>query len=166
MIPEFCRQIFEKSFNIKVNGNPSSVSRVVPCGRTNRRRDGHDEANSHFSQLCERTWQWQSQYELQHNSLNNLQTIDQKAKEIWEGLLNSWRILNCNVHYWPEFTNCGIDRAMIMGVILLYIWGSLFLLLLFYFPLRLHRACGRSDMESECLLPSSERTSVTTMHVN
>jgi len=29
---------------------PSSGSRVVPCGRTDR----HDEANSRFSQFCER----------------------------------------------------------------------------------------------------------------
>jgi hypothetical protein len=31
---EFCRQIFEKYSNIKFNENPSSGSRVVPCGRT------------------------------------------------------------------------------------------------------------------------------------
>jgi hypothetical protein len=30
---EFCRQIFEKSSNIKFHENPSSGSRVVPCGR-------------------------------------------------------------------------------------------------------------------------------------
>jgi len=42
-------QIFEKSSNIKFHGNPSSGSRVVPCGQTDR----HDEANSRFSQFCE-----------------------------------------------------------------------------------------------------------------
>jgi len=31
---EFSRQIFEKSTNIKFHENPSSGSRVVPCGRT------------------------------------------------------------------------------------------------------------------------------------
>ena len=31
---EFSRQIFEKSSNIKFHENPSSGSRVVPCGRT------------------------------------------------------------------------------------------------------------------------------------
>jgi len=31
---EFFQQIFEKSSNIKFNENPSSGSRVVPCGRT------------------------------------------------------------------------------------------------------------------------------------
>ena len=34
--PEFSRQIFEKSSNIIFNENPSSGSRVVPCGRTDR----------------------------------------------------------------------------------------------------------------------------------
>jgi hypothetical protein len=38
---EFSRQIFEKSSNIKFHENPSSGSRVVPCGRTDR----YDEAN-------------------------------------------------------------------------------------------------------------------------
>ena len=31
---EFSRQIFEKVSNIKFHQNPSSGSRVVPCGRT------------------------------------------------------------------------------------------------------------------------------------
>ena len=42
---EFSRQIFEYS-NIKFHENPSSGSRAVPYGRT----DGHDKANSRFSQ--------------------------------------------------------------------------------------------------------------------
>ena len=44
---EFSRHISEKSSNIKFHENPSSGSRVLPCGRTKR----HDEANSRFSQL-------------------------------------------------------------------------------------------------------------------
>jgi hypothetical protein len=38
---EFSRQVFEKkkSSNIKFNQNPSSESRVVPCGRTDGRTD-------------------------------------------------------------------------------------------------------------------------------
>jgi hypothetical protein len=44
---EFSRQILEKSTNIKFHENPSSGSRVVPCGRTDR----HDEANSRFSKF-------------------------------------------------------------------------------------------------------------------
>jgi hypothetical protein len=47
---EFSRQIFEKVSNVKFNQNPSNGSRDVPCGRT----DGHYEANSRFSQFCER----------------------------------------------------------------------------------------------------------------
>jgi len=44
------RQCIEKHSNIKFHENTSSGSRVVPCGQT----DGHDEANSRFSQFCER----------------------------------------------------------------------------------------------------------------
>jgi len=47
---EFSRQIFENYPNIKFRENSSSGSRVVSCGRTDRR----DEANSRFSQFCER----------------------------------------------------------------------------------------------------------------
>jgi len=46
---EFTRQISEKYSNTKFHENPSSGSRVVPCGRTDR----HDEANSRFSQFGE-----------------------------------------------------------------------------------------------------------------
>jgi hypothetical protein len=41
---EFSRQIFEKYSNFRFHENPSTVSAVVPCGRTDR----HDEANSRF----------------------------------------------------------------------------------------------------------------------
>ena len=44
---EFSRQIFETHTNIKFHENPSSGSRVVPCGQTDR----HDEAKSRFSQF-------------------------------------------------------------------------------------------------------------------
>jgi hypothetical protein len=49
---EFSRHIFggKKSSDIKCNENPSSGSRVVPRGRTDRR----DEANSPFSYFFER----------------------------------------------------------------------------------------------------------------
>jgi len=40
----------EKYSNIKINENPSSGA---PCGLTDRRTYGHDEANSRFSQFCE-----------------------------------------------------------------------------------------------------------------
>jgi hypothetical protein len=42
--------VLEKSSNVKFHENPSSGSRVVPCGRT----DWHDEANNRFSQFWER----------------------------------------------------------------------------------------------------------------
>jgi len=44
---EFSRHIFEKYSKIKFHENPSSGSRVVPCGQ----RDGHDEANRGFSKF-------------------------------------------------------------------------------------------------------------------
>jgi hypothetical protein len=46
----FSRQVFEKSSDMKLRQNPPSGSRVIPCGQT----DGHDKANSRFSQFCER----------------------------------------------------------------------------------------------------------------
>jgi len=39
MTLEFYRQTFEKSSNIKYDENPSSESRVLPRGRTDRRTD-------------------------------------------------------------------------------------------------------------------------------
>ena len=48
---EFSRKIFEKYASIKFHENPPSQSGVVPWGR----RDRHDEADSRFSHLCERT---------------------------------------------------------------------------------------------------------------
>jgi hypothetical protein len=46
---------FEKYSNIKFHENPSSGSRVVPCGQTDVGTDGHDEASSRFPQFCELT---------------------------------------------------------------------------------------------------------------
>jgi len=48
---EFSRRILEKSSKTKFSKNPSSGSRVDPCGRTDGRTDRHDEANSSFSQF-------------------------------------------------------------------------------------------------------------------
>jgi hypothetical protein len=49
----FFLQIFEKkSLIIKFHQNPSSGSRIVPCGRT----DGHEEGNSCSSQFCKRAY--------------------------------------------------------------------------------------------------------------
>jgi len=44
-------QIFEEFSNIKHHDRRSSGTQVVLCGRT----DGHDKANSHFSQFFEST---------------------------------------------------------------------------------------------------------------
>jgi len=43
---ELCRQMFRKIHSIKFRKNPSSGSRVVPCGRTDR----NDEASNRLSQ--------------------------------------------------------------------------------------------------------------------
>jgi len=50
---KFLKQIFEKFSNMKFQENLSGGSRVVPCGRTCRKTDRHDEANSRFSKLYE-----------------------------------------------------------------------------------------------------------------
>jgi hypothetical protein len=48
---EFARQFFEKYWNIKFHENPSSGAELLHAdGQTDR----HDEANSRFSQFCER----------------------------------------------------------------------------------------------------------------
>ena len=69
---EFSRLCFEKQFNIKFHENPSTGSRAYPYGNwkvyvvshTQRgwhtskifHTDRHDEANSRFSQFCERAY--------------------------------------------------------------------------------------------------------------
>ena len=42
---------FSKNPHIKFHENPSSGSRVIPCEQT----DSHDQANSRFKKICERT---------------------------------------------------------------------------------------------------------------
>jgi len=46
---EFSPQIFEKYSDISLQKNPSTGSRVVPCGQTDRH-----EPNSRFAQFRER----------------------------------------------------------------------------------------------------------------
>jgi hypothetical protein len=41
--PEFSREIFEKSSNIKFHKNPSSGSCVVPCGQVDGQMDRHTD---------------------------------------------------------------------------------------------------------------------------
>ena len=54
---EFYWKLFKKCTNIIFHKNPSIGSRVFPCGRSNgqkdRETDRNDDANSHFSQICE-----------------------------------------------------------------------------------------------------------------
>jgi hypothetical protein len=54
VINENLVEIFQKYSNMKFHETPSSESRVVPCGQTERRTDKHDEANSRFPEFCER----------------------------------------------------------------------------------------------------------------
>ena len=51
---EFCWHVLEKCWNVIFDENPSSGSRVVICGQTDR----HDEANSHFWQFCEHAYKY------------------------------------------------------------------------------------------------------------
>jgi len=49
-----------KILKTKFHKNPSSESRVVPCGRTDTRAQTCGEANSLFSQFCERAYKRRS----------------------------------------------------------------------------------------------------------
>jgi hypothetical protein len=49
---EFFCHLLEKSSNIKFHENPSSGSRVVPCGWMDGEMDRY-EAKSHFLQFCD-----------------------------------------------------------------------------------------------------------------
>ena len=51
---EFFQHISKESPNIKINQNPSCGNRFVRCKRTGFWRDGRDEDDNRFSQLCER----------------------------------------------------------------------------------------------------------------
>ena len=46
---------FPKYRDAKIHENASSESRVVPCKEPYGKKDGHDEARSHFSQFLERS---------------------------------------------------------------------------------------------------------------
>jgi len=51
---KFSRRIFEEYSNTKFHGNPSSWSRIFPCGKTDGRTTRYDGASSRSSQFCER----------------------------------------------------------------------------------------------------------------
>ena len=63
---EFYLQIFRKYSNIKFHENPSCGSRAI---HTDIRTDRNDEANSRFSQLCERAPKPISLFNITQNSL-------------------------------------------------------------------------------------------------
>jgi hypothetical protein len=46
---KFSQQIFKKFSNIKFHENPSSGSRVVPCGQTDGQMDRHVETSRNFA---------------------------------------------------------------------------------------------------------------------
>jgi len=48
---EFFRHIFEKYSYVKFHGNPSSESRIVPCGLKDGRTDSLDKANSSIFEI-------------------------------------------------------------------------------------------------------------------
>jgi len=52
---EVYRQILEKNSGIKFHNSSSTGSRVVQCWPMDRQTDLPEEANSRFSQLCEKT---------------------------------------------------------------------------------------------------------------
>ena len=54
MKDEVSRKIFLKIIKHKIWWIPAQCSRAIPCQPTSRRTDRHEEANSHFSQFCER----------------------------------------------------------------------------------------------------------------
>jgi hypothetical protein len=46
---EYSKQIYEKNSGINYRENPSSGSRIVPCGQAKGQTDRHDDANSRLS---------------------------------------------------------------------------------------------------------------------
>ena len=48
---EFSQQIFKKYWNIKINANPSSGSKVVLCGQTDRQMDGQTNRQRYMIKL-------------------------------------------------------------------------------------------------------------------
>jgi hypothetical protein len=55
---KFSRHISEKYSNIKFHENPSSGSRAVFCGRTDRQTDSRDETNIHFLKCGKSALKW------------------------------------------------------------------------------------------------------------
>ena len=58
---------FRKNADIKFHVNPSSGSPAVPRRRTDKQTARHNEANSRFSQYCERVLQHIPQHDRQEH---------------------------------------------------------------------------------------------------
>jgi len=79
---EFSRQIFEKYSNTKFHENSSSGSRVVSCGRADRR----DEANSRFSKFCERAKEQTTRHHISEDGNHELSSlVDEFSAFILDG---------------------------------------------------------------------------------
>jgi len=91
----------KKHSNIGFDVIPSGGSRGVPCGRTDRQTDRHDEAKSRCSQFCERA---QKQYFASEN--------------------RTLHLLSFSVAYW--WAASGIHRAVcVWRPLVKNIWTSL-----------------------------------------
>jgi len=69
---EYSLQIFEKFSGTKFHENPSSGSRVVPCGRRDKQTDRHDEAKSPFFRFANATKNGPQEVTARGNGLNLL----------------------------------------------------------------------------------------------
>ena len=107
----FLDRFSKKRQNVKFNQNPSSGSRVLPRGRT----DGHNEANSHFSEFCERAYK----IGLLRKVVPGV-TICEKLRDFYSSLIQKcWRFFAQEDREWKQiYEECWrTDRRLpeIMG---------------------------------------------------
>ena len=129
---EFSRQIFERKVNINFYQNPSSGGRVVLCGQT----DGHNEANSRFSQFCERA-------EKVENWNSNI------FKRLPKFSLREWKRSEMKVveeYCWAMTQTAGRSCCSQSGSSLSFIWSALYRLYVYSWPyVYLFAICGKFD---------------------
>ena len=102
---EFSLQIVEKYSNIKFHENPSSGSWVVPRGHSGGQTERHDEANSRFSQFCERAWKWD-------NTLKNPMKNDQLVHPSVDGIvILLWTFKG--TFSWYRMYSCGLEMFLL-----------------------------------------------------
>ena len=114
---------FRKYPDIRFVENPSIWSRVIPCGRTDR----HDEANSHFSQFCERV-----QKALSSNELISVCYVAKEVRTLCEcaAILTHWgRVtqicVNTRLFSLHSTLNYAIHRACLRMVLLTDVYRNL-----------------------------------------